>query len=105
MAAGGAPGAANGRSLARRGVSLCVHDMPDSATAPRAIGGAAYVRFHGTGGKYAGSYSEEELRPWVERLAQEHRSGRDVYAYFNNDIGGHAIGDALRLRAMLAKSL
>ena len=34
-------------------------------------------------------------------LAQEHRSGRDVFAYFNNDIGGHAPRDAMRLREML----
>lgn len=91
--------------LAQGGISLCVHDMPDSAIGQVAIGRAAYVRFHGPGGKYTGSYSQEALRPWAEWLAQESRAGRDVYAYFNNDIGGHAIGDALRLRELLAKSL
>lgn len=91
------------RMLAQRSVSLCVHDMPDSATGPMALGPAAYVRFHGAGGKYTGSYTEAELRPWAEWLAEQHGSGREVYAYFNNDIGGYAIGDALRLREMLAR--
>jgi uncharacterized protein YecE (DUF72 family) len=29
--------------------------------------------------------------------------GRPVWAYFNNDIGGHAVVDADRLRAMVAR--
>src|SRR5436190_1130824 len=29
------------------------------------------------------------------------RSGIDVYAYFNNDVGGHAPRDAVRLRRMI----
>jgi uncharacterized protein YecE (DUF72 family) len=33
--------------------------------------------------------------------AAEHAAGRDVFAYFNNDIGGHAPRDAIRLREML----
>lgn len=91
------------RMLAEHGACLCAHDMPGSASGPRAIGKVAYVRFHGAGGRYSGSYSEAALRPWAEWLAAQHREGREVYAYFNNDIGGHAVGDALRLRAMLAR--
>lgn len=51
--------------------------------------------------KYGGRYGDEELQPWADRLVAEHASGRDVFAYFNNDVGGHAPRDAVRLRDML----
>jgi uncharacterized protein YecE (DUF72 family) len=86
--------------LEAHGVALCLHDMNGSASGRRQVGPFAYVRFHGVT-KYGGRYGDEELRPWAGWLAQEHRSGRDVFAYFNNDIGGHAPRDAMRLREML----
>ena len=86
--------------LEARGVALCLHDMAGSASGCRRVGPFAYVRFHGTT-RYGGRYGDEDLQPWAAWLAQEHRSGRDVFAYFNNDIGGHAPRDAVRLREML----
>jgi uncharacterized protein YecE (DUF72 family) len=44
-------------------------------------------------------------RVWARRLAAELRHGRDVYAYFNNDRGGHAPRDAVRLRAAIRVDL
>jgi uncharacterized protein YecE (DUF72 family) len=61
-----------------------------------------YVRFHGVTGNYDGAYPEAELRPWASWLAARRAEGRDVYAYFNNDLGTHAVRDAARLRSMLA---
>lgn len=87
-----------------RAVGLCVHDMPGSAIARAAIGAAVYVRFHGPTGHYSGSYDAAALQPWAEWIAEVHRQGRDVYVYFNNDIGGHAITDAERLRGLLARA-
>jgi len=86
--------------LEARGVALCLHDMVGSASGMRRVGPFVYVRFHGVT-KYAGRYGDEELKPWADWLDAEHASGRDVFAYFNNDIGGHAPRDAVRLREML----
>lgn len=87
------------------GASLCVHDMPGS-TGPRiAIGPVAYVRFHGTTGKYVGRYSDEALGDWSGWIAEQARNGRSVWAYFNNDIHGHAIEDAQTLRAMVRQAV
>ena len=66
-----------------------------------AIGPFVYVRFHGATGKYGGSYPDDRLRSWAEWLAAERRTGADVYAYFNNDVGGHAPRNALTLRGFL----
>jgi uncharacterized protein YecE (DUF72 family) len=86
-------------------VSFCAHDMPGSATGRWAAGPAAYVRFHGGEGKYWGRYSDENLSGWTDWIAGQARAGRDVWCYFNNDIFGHAVEDALTLRAMVAQAM
>ena len=40
------------------------------------------------------------LRRWTPLVRRWLRDGIDVYAYFNNDIGGHAVRDAQALRAL-----
>lgn len=87
--------------LTQRGVALCVHDMRGSATPRERVGPFVYVRFHGAEGTYSGSYPERRLAGWAEWLHAERRSGVDVYAYFNNDVGGHAPNNALTLRRYL----
>jgi uncharacterized protein YecE (DUF72 family) len=59
----------------------------------------AYLRLHGSTALYASRYSDEELAVWAARIADLRASGRDVYAYFDNDARAHAPHDALRLAA------
>lgn len=87
--------------LETHGAALCLHDMTGSATGRLRVGPFVYARFHGVT-RYGGRYADDELQPWAEWLRGEHDAGRDVFAYFNNDIGGHAPRDAVRLRALLA---
>jgi uncharacterized protein YecE (DUF72 family) len=87
--------------LQRRGVTLCLHDMTGSATGLRRVGTFAYLRFHGPGPAYSGGYPEHQLRPCADWIRAEARDGRAVFAYFNNDIGGHAPRDAVRLRQLV----
>jgi uncharacterized protein YecE (DUF72 family) len=91
--------------LDARGVCFCAHDMAGSATGRWAAGPAAYVRFHGGEGKYWGRYPDEALSSWTDWIAGQAKAGRDVWCYFNNDIDGHAIDDALTLRAMVAQAM
>ena len=72
--------------------------MPGSAIEAPAVGPFTYVRFHGATGRYQGSYDDAELDAWAHRLAEEHRAGRDVYAYFNNDADAIATRNAHSLR-------
>jgi uncharacterized protein YecE (DUF72 family) len=85
-------------------VALCLHDMQGSASGRLAIGPFVYVRFHGVQ-KYSGSYSDAALDGWAEWLAGRSRAGLPVYAYFNNDTGGHAPRDAVRLRDRILKDV
>jgi uncharacterized protein YecE (DUF72 family) len=87
--------------MIRHRVALCLHDMAGSATGRERAGRFVYVRFHGATGKYGGSYSDERLRSWAGWLNEQRGAGCDVYAYFNNDVGGHAPRNALTLRGML----
>jgi uncharacterized protein YecE (DUF72 family) len=87
--------------LERHGVALCLHDMRGSATGRQRIGPFVYVRFHGASGQYSGAYPEDRLRQWSEWLQAQRTAGVDVYAYFNNDVGGHAPRDAVTLRTLL----
>ena len=87
------------------GVTVCLHDMPESAPPPRANGPFVYVRFHGAGQRYGGSYASDVLGTWADRMSRWSRAGLPVWAYFNNDIDGHAVRDAQRLREMVARRL
>lgn len=84
--------------LDRFHAGFVVHDFPGMATPRWACGHLAYVRFHGAAGKYHGRYSEEQLFDWAAWLANQQEAGRSVWAYFNNDINGDAIADALTLK-------
>ena len=91
------------RRLERARVALCLHDMAGSESAREPVGPFAYVRFHGSGARYGGGYPDEQLRDWAQWVRLRIREGRPVYAYFNNDVGGHAPRDAVRLREFVSE--
>jgi uncharacterized protein YecE (DUF72 family) len=69
----------------------------------RATGGFVYVRWHGRSADhlYAGSYSEDDLRWWADRIREWRAQDRDVWGYFNNDVAGQAVRNCDRLRELL----
>jgi uncharacterized protein YecE (DUF72 family) len=73
----------------------------------RATAQLVYVRLHGPDPSrlYAGSYADDDLRWWAERIREWDRQGRDVLAYFNNDGEGHAVRNARTLRALLGDAV
>jgi uncharacterized protein YecE (DUF72 family) len=81
-------------------VALCLHDMQGSSSGRIAVGPFVYVRFHGAQ-KYSGRYDDRTLATWAEWLLEQHGNGRRIFAYFNNDVGGHAPRDAQRLRSLM----
>jgi uncharacterized protein YecE (DUF72 family) len=89
--------------LADAGFALCLHDMRGSERVDRPIGPFVYVRFHGSGARYGGAYPAQRLVAWADRLAGWARDGLPGWVYFNNDLQGHAVRDALRLREYLAR--
>jgi uncharacterized protein YecE (DUF72 family) len=62
----------------------------------------AYLRFHGPAGLYTSPYSEVQLADYVAWVGANVPADATVYAFFNNDVGGHAITNARQLRALVA---
>ncbi|WP_165251105.1 DUF72 domain-containing protein [Paludisphaera soli] len=91
--------------LERHKAAYCVTSGAGLACILRATAPFVYVRLHGPDPHqlYAGSYPEDDLRWWADRLGEWRAQGRDVYAYFNNDGQGHAVRNALRLRELVAE--
>jgi uncharacterized protein YecE (DUF72 family) len=84
--------------------AFCEHDLIPLSP-PRLTGGFRYLRFHGAGTKYGGRYGPNALDPVARDLLRTRRRGMDGYVYFNNDTGGHAVHDALTLRAALGEAV
>jgi uncharacterized protein YecE (DUF72 family) len=87
--------------LKRHNTGYCIFDLAGTHSPILVTANFAYVRLHGPGGKYQGTYSEAVLRKWAEQI----RSWRDelsaIYVYFDNDEAGYAAKDALRLKEMV----
>jgi uncharacterized protein YecE (DUF72 family) len=91
--------------LERHGAAYCVMSGANLPCVLRATADFVFVRLHGPDRSrmYAGSYSEDDLRWWADRIGEWRSQGRDVYAYFNNDGHGHAVRNALRLRELVGE--
>ena len=69
----------------------------------RATAPFAYARLHGpdSNNLYGGSYSDDDLRWWAERIREWESQGRSAFVYFNNDGGGNAVRNASLLKTFL----
>lgn len=92
--------AVTGRLMAG-GVALCLADWPECPVEGPITAGFVYIRRHGTGVRYGGSYTEAMLREDAKRIRGWLEDGRDVYVYFNNDIEAHAVRNAQRLHELV----
>ncbi|MBW0016991.1 MAG: DUF72 domain-containing protein [Mycobacterium sp.] len=90
-------------ALARHRAAYVVMSGGGLACIPRATTDLVYVRMHGPypDAMYAGSYTARQLRQWADRITAWRDERRDVWIYFNNDLGGHAVRNALSLRELL----
>ncbi|HEY6736769.1 MAG TPA: DUF72 domain-containing protein [Candidatus Saccharimonadia bacterium] len=87
-------------------LGLCVVQA-DSARFPHTPQGFVparftYYRFHGPRQLYASQYRDDELDAWARQMQSDAALGKDIYAYFDNDVHGYALEDARRLRERLA---
>ncbi|MEN0037947.1 MAG: DUF72 domain-containing protein [Cellvibrio sp.] len=88
-------------ALQRHHASLVFHDMPGSRTPmDQTATEFIYVRFHGSSGKYTGTYDVGIIEDYAQRIRQWKNEGKTVFVYFNNTIGD-AYNNALTLQRML----
>ena len=96
-------------------VGWCNADMPsyDTLLHPSSdvTGVAGYIRFHGRNAKqwwtgdnttrYDYDYTQQELEPWINRIAEIDERIETTYAFFNNHARGNAARNAETLLEML----
>jgi uncharacterized protein YecE (DUF72 family) len=88
-------------ALRARNAAFCVYEF-DGFLSPRVItADFAYVRLHGPGAAYRGSYDKKALSGWAGTFSIWSRRGRTVYCFFDNDEKGYAARNALALQELL----
>ena len=88
--------------LTQHDAALCIHDLGGKQSPLEITASFTYIRFHGpTEAKYSGSYSEAQLKQWARRFDDWRPKLKGIYAYFNNDVAGHAPKNAIKLKSLL----
>jgi uncharacterized protein YecE (DUF72 family) len=92
------------RLLKRANAALCIADSPSYPRRDVRTADFAYLRFHGRMELFISSYSRDELAEEAKAIRRYRRDGLDVFAYFNNTAGGHAINNARTLRRLVERT-
>ncbi len=87
--------------LRKYNVAYCPYHLAGYQSPLEVTADITYVRLHGPGGKYQGSYDDAALETWAQWIRSWREQLKAVYIYFDNDDSGYAAHDALRLRRML----
>lgn len=89
--------------LEERRVGYCIMSGAGLPCILRATAPFVYVCMHGPDwhSLYGGSYSDDNLRWWAARIREWTAQEKDVYVYFNNDIGGQAVHNSLTLQELV----
>lgn len=91
--------ALRGRGIAR--VAADPAPVPRAA-APAGDRKAEYLRLHGSPRMYHDAYSDEPLVRLARRLTHPGKRARERWCIFDNTAEGHAIDDALKVKALIA---
>lgn len=89
--------------LEETGTAYCVMSGAHLSCVLRVTAPFVYARLHGpdTQHLYGGSYSDDDLRWWADRIREWQRMDKEVYVYFNNDGEGNAVRNADTLTGLL----
>jgi uncharacterized protein YecE (DUF72 family) len=84
--------------LRKKNAAFVIYELEGHLSPIELTSDFAYLRLHGPGGKYQGSYSDEKLKEWIKRFRSWGNNGiKDVYCYFDNDQNGYAAFNAQRM--------
>lgn len=86
--------------LASHNHAFCIYELAGHRSPRWITADFVFVRLHGPGDKYAGSYDDATLRQWAADARQWARESVDVFIYFDNDQHGYAAHNAQRLQEL-----
>ena len=81
--------------------AFCIYQLAGFQSPIQITADWTYVRLHGPGGKYQGSYDDAVLEQWAGRIANWSKKLRSIYVYFDNDQAGYAAFNALTLKSLV----
>jgi uncharacterized protein YecE (DUF72 family) len=87
--------------LRRYNAAFCIFDIDGFQSPVEVTADFAYIRLHGPGGRYQGSYSGASLDRWAEQIRAWRKRLQAVYVYFDNDQAGYAPQNALELKKLM----
>jgi uncharacterized protein YecE (DUF72 family) len=87
--------------LKRHNTAYCIFEIAGMFSGIHITANFTYVRLHGPGGAYQGSYPDSTLREWAGRIREWRQRLRAVYIYFDNDQAAYAVENALTLQRMV----
>jgi uncharacterized protein YecE (DUF72 family) len=86
------------RLLRKHNAAVCIFHLAGFQSHLGHTANFTYIRLHGPGGKYQGSYPDSDLKIWADRLREWDLT--DAYIFFDNDDSGHAPANAARLKEL-----
>ncbi len=84
--------------------ALCITDLNGKLSPTEITSSFTYIRLHGPGQAYQGSYREAQLKAWKKKIDNWKASQISVYCYFDNDEKGYAVKDAKTLQSFFLKN-
>jgi uncharacterized protein YecE (DUF72 family) len=88
--------------LKKHNCAFCIYELAGHISPSQITADFVYLRLHGPGNKYQGSYSDETLQTWADECLKWSET-KDVFVYFDNDQNGYAAFNALKLRELIAQ--
>lgn len=89
--------------LKKYNCAFCIYELNGHTTPLAVTADFVYIRLHGPGAKYKGSYSKTILKKWKQKCSEWLKQNKDVFIYFDNDQEGYAAFNAKELKAMSIK--
>jgi len=87
--------------LKQHNCAFCIYELAGHTSPIEVTANYVYIRLHGPGNKYQGSYSDTVLQDWASRCKSWAKENKDVYVYFDNDQEGFAAFNAIRLQELV----
>jgi uncharacterized protein YecE (DUF72 family) len=81
--------------------AFCIYELSGQRSGVEVTADFAYVRLHGPGRAYQGSYTPEMLETWTRRIRAWKRTLQAIFVYFDNDQAGYAVDNAIHLKKLV----
>jgi uncharacterized protein YecE (DUF72 family) len=88
--------------LRKCNAAFCIYELAGYQSPIEVTADWTYVRLHGpTIHKYQGSYSDDQLAAWAQRIRDWSTTLKAIFVYFDNDDSAYAVENALTLKDLV----